>query len=77
MQGFYCGNITFEKAVNMFESIQIAETIYEGVVEPSYKKLLDHMLTMLVSAGRREEKPPQQEFTPRWVNAMASSRKGM
>ena len=77
MQGFYCGNITFEKAVNMFESIEIAETIYEGVVEPSYKKLLDHMLTMLVSAGRREEKPPQHEFTLRWVNAMASSRKGM
>ena len=38
VQGFYCESITFKKAVNMFERMEIAESIYEGVVKPSYKK---------------------------------------
>ena len=29
---------TFKKAVNMFEHMEISESIYECVVEPSYKK---------------------------------------
>ena len=32
VQVFYCEYITFEKAVNMFEHMEIPETIYEGVV---------------------------------------------
>ena len=32
VQGFYCGTITFEKDVSIFECMEIAETIYEGVV---------------------------------------------
>ena len=38
VQGFYCESITFKIAVNMFERMEIAESIYEGVLEPSYKK---------------------------------------
>ena len=38
VQGLYCGFITFKSDVNMFERIEISESIYEGVVEPSYKK---------------------------------------
>ena len=38
VQGFDCESITFKKAVNMFEHMEISESIYEGVVEPSYKK---------------------------------------
>ena len=38
VQGFDCESITIKKAVNMFERMEIAEFIYEGVVEPSYKK---------------------------------------
>ena len=38
VQGFYCESITFKKAVDRFEHVEIAESIYEGVVEPSYKK---------------------------------------
>ena len=38
VQGFDCGTITFKEAVNMFECMEIAEYIYEGVVEHSYKK---------------------------------------
>ena len=37
----------------MFERIEMEESIYEGVVEPSYKKnLLGQMPTILVSAGK-------------------------
>ena len=35
-QGFDCESITFWRAVNMFEHIYIAESIYEVVVEHSY-----------------------------------------
>ena len=38
VQGFYCESITFKKAVNMFEHMEIVESIYEGIVEPSYKQ---------------------------------------
>ena len=36
VQGFYCKSITFKKNVNMFQRMEISESIYEGVVEPSY-----------------------------------------
>ena len=36
VQGFYFETISFKKAVNMFESMEIAESIYEVVVTPSY-----------------------------------------
>ena len=38
VQGFDFESISFEKAVNMFEQMEITKYIYEGVVEPSYKK---------------------------------------
>ena len=38
VQGFDFESITFEKSVSMFECMEIAEFIYEVVVEPSYKK---------------------------------------
>ena len=38
VQGFDCETISFKKAVNMFELMEIAENIYEGVVTPSYKR---------------------------------------
>ena len=38
VQGFYWEYITFKNAVNMFEHMEITESIYKGVVEPSYKK---------------------------------------
>ena len=39
VQGFDCKSIPFKKSVNMFERMEIAESIYEGVVTPSYKKI--------------------------------------
>ena len=36
VQGFYSKYISFKK-INMFERINISESIYEVVVEPSYK----------------------------------------
>ena len=38
VQGFGCEYITFKAAINTFERMEISEYIYEGVVEPSYKK---------------------------------------
>ena len=38
VQGFYCKSITLKKSSNMFERMEITESIYKGVVEPSYKK---------------------------------------
>ena len=38
VQGFDCEYISFNKYVNMFERIEITESIYKGVVELSYKK---------------------------------------
>ena len=36
LQEFYCETISFKKAVNLFERMEIAESFYEGVVIPSY-----------------------------------------
>ena len=36
VQGFDCESIKFKKAVHMFERMKISESIYKGVVEPSY-----------------------------------------
>ena len=52
MKGFDCESITFKAALNIFERMEIAESIYEGVVEPSYKNILGHMPTVLVPAGK-------------------------
>ena len=47
----------------MFERIKIAEYIYECVVERSHKTLLGQMTTILVSAGKQEDKKPHQLLT--------------
>ena len=52
MQGFDYEYNTFKTAVNMFECIEIEESIYEVVVEPYYKNLLRHIPAVLVIAGR-------------------------
>ena len=38
MQGFDYESINFKADVNMFEQMEIVESMYEGLVEPSYKK---------------------------------------
>ena len=37
-QALDCESMSFFKAVNVFERMDIAESIYECLVEPSYKK---------------------------------------
>ena len=34
----------------MFERMEMAEYVYEGVVEPSFKNILEQILTVLVTA---------------------------
>ena len=54
----------------MFERMEIAESIYEGVVSPSYKKIPGQTPTVLGSVGIREEKPHRQTLTPRSMGAL-------
>ena len=75
MQGFDCESITSKSTVNMFERMEISESIYEGVVEPSYKNQLGKIPPVLVTAGKREDNPPCQILTPRQVRALASAEK--
>ena len=51
LQVFDCEYIDFKIYFNMFECMDIVESIYEGVVEPYYKKSLGYITTMLVAAG--------------------------
>ena len=51
VQGFDRGSINFNKPVNIFERMKIAESIYKGVVGPSYKEPLGHMPPVLVTEG--------------------------
>ena len=37
VQRFDCESINFKNDVNMFECMDIAESIYKGLVEPYYK----------------------------------------
>ena len=57
----------------MFERMEIAESIYKGVVEPSYKNLPVQKPTMLVAEGKIEEKPPRHELSPRILRALESA----
>ena len=75
-QGFYCEYITL-KYVNMFERMEIAESIYEGFVEPSYKNLLGQIKITMVTSWKLEEKIPCQRLTLRWVKVLKISSKGM
>ena len=52
MKGFDCVSITLKKSVNMFECMEISEYIYEGVVEPYYKKPLGKIPNMMVSSEK-------------------------
>ena len=61
----------------MFERMDIYESIYEGVVETYYKKLLGQTPTVLVTSGKRQEKTPSHRITPRRVRALASTEKDM
>ena len=77
VQGFDCETIYFKKAVNMFERMENSESIYEGVVTPSYKKILRQKPTVLDSLGIREDKLPRQTPTPQRMRALASAVNGM
>ena len=57
--------------------MEIAGSIYEGVVEPYIKNLLEQTPTVLVTAGKREEKPPRHGLSLRRVRAMASAENNM
>ena len=57
--------------------MEIAEYIYEGFVEPYFKKLPGHITTVMATSGKWEEKPPCQIINSIWVIALSSAEKGM
>ena len=61
----------------MFEKLEIAESIYEVAVEPSYKNLIGCMPTVLVTADKREDNLPRHRITLRSVRALASAENDM
>ena len=63
VQGFDYKYISFKKYVNMFEKMEISGFIYEGVLEPSYKKPPCQIPTVLVTAGIREDNPTRHRPT--------------
>ena len=59
-----------KKAANMFGRMEIAEYIYGGVVEYSYKNLPGQMPNVLVTVEIREENPTSLRLTPQWMRAL-------
>ena len=57
--------------------MDIDESIYKFVVEPSYKNLPGQMSTVMVTAVIREENPPRHRLTPLWVRALESAENDM
>ena len=57
----------------MFERMEIAESIYEGVVTPSYKKLPGQKQTLMDSVGKIEKHPPRQILTPQRMGVVESA----
>ena len=53
--------------------MEIAESIYEVVVQPSYKNLPGNMPTVLVTSGVRDENLPCLRLTPKQVRDLASA----
>ena len=73
VQVFDCESITFKAYYNMFGRTVISESMYEGLVEPSYKNLLGHIPIVLVTSGKWEDNMPHQILTLRWMIALASA----
>ena len=57
--------------------MEIPETVYEGIVENSYNKILQNMLTVLYTAGQLGDYPPHKKHTQIMLVALESERKGM
>ena len=61
----------------MFEHMEISETMYAGVVEPSDKNLLGNMKTVMVTVEKKQDKPPHIRLTPRQVRFLSSAETDM
>ena len=51
VQVFDCKSTIFLNTFNIFELMDIEESIYEGVVKPSHKNLIEKIPTMLAIAS--------------------------
>ena len=69
--------LIFKNAVNIFECMEIAEYIYEGVVEPSDKNLPGKTTAVTVTAGIIKEKSHRHGIAPIRVRALERSENDM
>ena len=77
VKGFDCESNTLKKAVNMFERMEISESIYERVVAQFYNNLPGQTPTVMVTAGKREEKPPCRGLAQRRVRVLERTENDM
>ena len=77
VQGFYCETITKDKLLILLNEWELRKQFMKVFYNILTKKLLEKMLTVLVTAGKWEENPFRQKFTPRWSNALASAKIGI
>ena len=57
----------------MFERIDISESIYEGGVEPSYKKLFREDANLSGHSRQREENFPHHGLSPRMSRVLGGA----
>ena len=77
VKGFDCENISFKNTVNLFECIEINQSIYKDLVEPYYKNPPGEIPTVLVTSGKIEQKLPRHGLSSIRVRVLASAEKGM
>ena len=70
---FYCESTLILKYVNMFQRMEIAESIYEGVVTPSYKKYSGRCQLYGIQQGKESIIRLVKYSPPRLMGALASA----
>ena len=70
--------VTLKKAINMFDHMEVSESIYKGVLYYYYKmKTTRSEFTLFGNRRKRGENPPCQISTQKWIAVLESSRRGM
>ena len=77
VQGFDCEYISLKKYFNMFDQMEVAESIYEGVVELSYKKISRKDTNRSGNISNKRGEPALSQTYPVMGESFGKSRKNM
>ena len=72
MQDFDHKLLLFKRLLTCLNKFQLHKLVMKVLYKLIIRILIEKILTMLVTAGKIEGKPPHQTFTLRWVNALES-----